>query len=64
MYHHADKHVDSIIRDGGVIDVFSLLAGSALPEIIAEGAEGAEGADSNDEDRDRRRVRAERTLVT
>jgi hypothetical protein len=56
-YGHADNHIDPIIRDGGVIDLLSLVADSTLPCIIAEGAEDSVNG------RDGRRVRAERTLV-
>jgi hypothetical protein len=55
-YGHAGDHADPIIRDGGVIDLLSLMADSALPEIIADGAEDSVS-------RDGRRVRAEQTLV-
>ena len=48
---------DPIIRDGGVMDLFSLVADSKLPAMIAGGAE--EPADG----RDGRRVRAERTPI-
>jgi hypothetical protein len=46
---------DSVIRDGGVIDMISLLNGSQLPAIIAEGASG--------DTKKARRELAERTCV-
>lgn len=56
-YGHADDHIEPIIRDGGVIDLLSLVADSALPGVIEEGAgDSASG-------RDGRRVRAEETPV-
>lgn len=57
MQGYADDHVDPIIRGGGVIDLFSLVADSKLPAMISGGAE--EPADG----RDGRRVRAERTPI-
>lgn len=56
-YGHADQHIDPIIRDGGAIDLLSLLADSSLPSIIAG------GADDRTEDQDARRARAETTQV-
>jgi hypothetical protein len=49
---------DSVVRDGGVIDMISLLDGSLLPAIVASSAEGQPG----DAKRARRKL-AERTCV-
>lgn len=51
---HADQHVDPVIRNGGIVDLFSLLADSALPAILVEGA---------DDTPEGRRVQAEMTRV-
>lgn len=56
-YGHASAHIDPVIRDGGVIDILSLMSESSLPAVIGE------GADDEVDGRDGRRVRAERTLV-
>ena len=45
---------DSVVRDGGVIDMISLLHGSSLPAVVASSTEGESG---------NRREQAERTYV-
>lgn len=56
-YGHASAHIDPVVRDGGVIDILSLMAESSLPAVIGN------GGDDEGDGRDGRRVRAERTLV-
>jgi len=56
-YGHAAAHTDPIIRDGGVIDLLSMIADSALPAIIAGDAPDLE------EGEDERMIRARQTLV-
>lgn len=54
---HAGRFTDPIIRNGGVIDLFSMLAGSELPALIAVGVDDFAAG------RDGQRAQAERTIV-
>lgn len=54
---HADQNNDPVIHNGGVIDLLSMLAGSALPAILSA------TVDDSAEGRDSRRARAEKTMV-
>lgn len=54
----SDAYADRVVRDGGVIDIMSLMAGSSLPMLIGEESKHQVGG------RDGRRVMAERVRVS